>query len=141
MSAALAGPFLRFAIVGLLSNAVLYLAYLGLTALGMGHKTAMSLLYVVGVLQTFLFNRRWTFRHGGRVPGSLVRYATTYLGGYLFNLAALLWLVDILRMPHAPVQGVLIFVVAGGIFLCQRYWVFPHVTAAGAGRTAPPRPA
>ena len=44
--------FVRYALVGLAANFVLYLAYLALTWLGMGHKTAMTLLYALGVLQT-----------------------------------------------------------------------------------------
>ena len=56
---------IRFAVVGFASNLVLYLVYLGLTSIGLGHKNAMSILYVVGVLQTFVFNNKWTFRHYG----------------------------------------------------------------------------
>ena len=41
----------RFAVVGFSSNLVLYLVYLGLTSIGLGYKIAMSILYVVGVLQ------------------------------------------------------------------------------------------
>lgn len=29
---------------------------------GVGHKTAMILLYAVGVSLIFLFNRKWSFR-------------------------------------------------------------------------------
>ena len=57
--------FLRYAFVGLSSNLVLYLAYLGLTALGMGPRLAMSILYAVGVTVTFAVNRRWSFSHDG----------------------------------------------------------------------------
>ena len=56
---------IRFGVVGFASNLVLYLVYLGLTKIGLRHKFAMSILYVVGVLQTFVFNNKWTFRHYG----------------------------------------------------------------------------
>ena len=42
---------IRFPVVGFASNLVLYLVYLGLTSIGLGHKIAMSILYVIGVLQ------------------------------------------------------------------------------------------
>ena len=116
--------FLRYALVGLASNAVLYLGYLGLTWGDMGHKTAMSLLYAIGVLQTFMFNRRWTFRHRGGVFKSMRRYAVTYISGYVFNLVGLLVLVDRFELPHRPVQGVLILLIAIMIFLLQRFWIF-----------------
>ena len=57
--------FSRYAIVGLASNAIGYVLYIGLTRLGLGPKLAMSLLYGIGILQTFLFNKRWTFGHRG----------------------------------------------------------------------------
>ncbi len=57
--------FIRYAVVGLISNVSLYLVYLALTSAGMGHKIAMTLLYVVGVSLTFLLNRNWSFRQNG----------------------------------------------------------------------------
>ena len=50
--------FVRYAIVGFCSNAVLYFIYLVVTSFGIGYKTVMILLYATGILQTFLFNRR-----------------------------------------------------------------------------------
>ena len=116
--------FFRYAIVGLSSNAILYLVYLALTVGGIGHKSAMTLLYIVGVLQTFLFNKRWTFSHDGAHRGPFIRYILSYALGYLFNLAALLILVDWVRWPHQIVQGAMIFILAAMLFLLQKYWVF-----------------
>ena len=115
----------RYCIVGVVSKAALYLAYLILTYLGVGHKSAMTLLYIVGVLQTYYANRSWTFAHGGSVAVSLPRYVGAYVSGYLINLGGLLILTDVLGFPHQIVQGVLIFVVAGYLFVLQRLWVFP----------------
>ena len=114
----------RFGIVGLLSNAFLYLLYLGLTMAGMGHKLAMTLLYALGVAQTFVFNHRWTFAFGGTVPGALLRYIAVYLAGYAVNLGTLAFFVDRHGYPHQAVQGVSILGVAAMIFVLQKYWVF-----------------
>lgn len=114
----------RFAIVGVLSNAVLYLVYLWLTTLGMGHKSAMSLLYALGVGQTFLFNKRWTFRHDAAVHTALLRYVALYAAGYLFNLLMLMLLVDRAGFPHQWVQGGMILLLAVALFAGQKYWVF-----------------
>lgn len=116
--------FFRYAVVGLASNAVLYICYLVVTSAGIGHKTAMTVLYIIGVLQTYIFNRRWTFLYRGEASGSMLRYAASYAFGYLFNLAALFALVDILGLPHQVVQGALVMMVATLIFLLQKYWVF-----------------
>lgn len=122
----------RYAVVGLASNAVGYLLYLLLSYAGMGHKTAMTLLYVVGILQTFHFNRGWTFSHDGKLSGTFMRYLTAYAIGYLFNLT-FLWLgADLLHLPHQWVQAAAIAIVALSLFLMQKYWVFPPAVAGRA---------
>lgn len=114
----------RFGIVGIVSNVALFLVYLLLTRLGLGPKVAMTLVYGAGVLQTFVFNRRWSFEDEGHWAPSLVRYVVVYALGYFLNLAVLLVFVDALHLPHEWVQAITILAVAAVVFLLQRYWVF-----------------
>lgn len=79
---------------------------------------------VVGVAQTFYFNRSWSFGYDGRASPAFVRYLAAYAFGYVLNLMALMLLVDRWGWSHQWVQGVMIFVLAGILFLLQRYWVF-----------------
>lgn len=122
------GQLTRYGVVGLLSNTVGYLLYLAFTAAGMGPKLAMSLLYAMGVVQTFFFNKRWSFRHGGAHGPAFVRYCMTYAIGYLINLGMLYSLVDRLHYPHWAVQGVMILLISLLLFLMQKYWVFKAET-------------
>jgi putative flippase GtrA len=122
----------RYGLVGVVTNVLLFAGYLLLSTFGVGAKTAMSLLYVPGVLVGFLGNRTFTFGHEGRIPSSLVRYFATYAFGYAFSFASLVVFVDILHWPTDFVVLALIFVTAGMLFLLQRWWVFPRGT-----RTAP----
>lgn len=115
---------IRYVIVGLASNAVIYVAYVVLTQFGVGPKLAMSMLYCVGVLQTFVFNKKWTFRFQGAAAPTLVRYATVYAMGYAIQFLALMWLVDQMGLPHQWVMGVLILMVALLLFMAQKFWVF-----------------
>jgi len=116
--------FLRYAVVGLASNLILFLGYLLLTHFGMGHKTAMSLLYATGTSLTFIFNRNWTFGHDGHITKSFIGYVAVYALGYVFNLVALYYLVDKLGFNHQWVQGGLILVVAVLLFTLQKLVVF-----------------
>jgi putative flippase GtrA len=118
---------LRYGITGLISNAVMFIGYVLATGVGMGHKAAMSVFYGLSVLQTFAFNRRWTFRHGGRLAGPFLKHVTVYLAGYVFNLAGLVFFVDVAGLPHLAVQAVLIVLIAILLFVLQKYWVFPVV--------------
>ena len=63
--------FIRYAIVGVVSNALLFVLYLSLTVAGVGHKLAATLVYAVGVAQTFVFNRSWSFRDEGAAHHAL----------------------------------------------------------------------
>ena len=122
--------FVRFATVGVISNLTGYFIYIALNLAGMGPKLAMTLTYGLGVLQTFLFNRRWSFRFNGTVGPAMVRYIIAYGLGYLINFMALALLVDRIGLSHMFVQGVMIPIIAALLFLAQKYWVFPRVHAA-----------
>lgn len=124
------GQLLRFGVVGLASNGILYVLYLFMTMQGLGPKLAMSIAYGIGVAQTFLFNRRWTFRHDGSLSAAFVRYCATYGIGYLANLTALVVLVDGLGWPHEWTQGAMILCIAALVFVLQKFWVFRADSAA-----------
>lgn len=121
--------FSRYIVVGIASNSIGYLLYIVLTSLGLGPKLAMTLLYCVGVMQTFFFNRKWSFGFEGNATSAMVRYTTIYLLGYLIQLVALMQLVDRAGLPHQWVMAVLIVVMAVFFFLGQKYWVFRLRTA------------
>lgn len=125
----LTGSFVRFAIVGTGSNAALYVAYLGMTALGVGPKTAMTIAFALGVVVTFALNRAWSFRSRREPGGAFARYVLTYVAGYALNFAALVLLVDVAGYRHELVQGLMVVVVAVVMFLLQRHWVFAEPTA------------
>lgn len=126
------GQLIRYGIVGVASNAVGYLLYLAITAAGLEHKLAMTLLYAVGVAQTFIFNKRWSFRHAGAHATAFVRYCIAYASGYFVNLAALFILVDRLGYPHQLVQGVMILALAAMLFMLQKFWVFRSTSSQPA---------
>jgi putative flippase GtrA len=118
------GQFIRYVLVGLTSNSVLFLGYLALTSWGITPKIAMSGLYALGLIQTFAFNRGWTFKHEGSKSATSVKYFTSYGFGYLLNLLILTALVDQLGFPHQIVQGGATIALAFMLFGLQKYWVF-----------------
>jgi putative flippase GtrA len=118
--------FFRYAVVGVCSNAVLYGIYLLETRSGLGHELAATIVYGLGVLQTFIFNRRWTFKDEGLIGPSFRRYVSVYLLGYVLNLAGLIALVDWGGYPHQLAEGIMIIVVALLLFALQSRWVFQH---------------
>lgn len=121
---ALKHQFLYFAVIGVTTNGLLYMAYVLLTAVGMGPKIAMTLLFAAGVAWTYALNRIYTFRHPGEMRRSAIRYLGVYAVAYAGNLASMYILVDVARLPHRIVMLSLIAVTALATFAVQRLWVF-----------------
>lgn len=116
--------FFKYVLVGLLSNLVCYAIYLILTMFGMGHKFSMTMVYMLGVSQTFVVNKRWTFNYKGRGDWIFYRYCFAYGAGYVLNLLGLTFFVDMGGFRHDVVQACMIFVVAIFLFLLQKFWIF-----------------
>ncbi|EGV19346.1 GtrA family protein [Thiocapsa marina 5811] len=110
---------------------MLYVLYLILVDLGGDSKFVVALLYVVGLSVTFIFNKRWSFSHQGRLECSLKRYLILYGCLYLTNVMVLWLFVDLFVLPHAIVQACVVLTFIPVVFLVQRYWVFPVAASAG----------
>ncbi len=118
--------FLRYALIGLITNSLGYSIYLFLTYIWGYPKLTMTLLYIFGVLVSFLANRRFTFQHDGHIGLAGIRYLIVQCSGYFLNLFLLILFVDWIGLPHQIVQAVAIFVVAIYLFLSVRIFVFRH---------------
>jgi len=126
--------FTRYGVVGGISNLAGYLIYLAITYAGMEHKLAMTLLFVVGILLTFFFNKRWTFKHRGYLKRTVAKYIVTYGIAYLLNFLALLFFVNVLGYPHQLVQGVSVLALAFLLFITLRVWVFGNTRDGAVGK-------
>ena len=116
----------RYAVIGVATNALAYLCYLALTSFGLWPEGAMTIVYVSCALLGFLANRRLTFSHQGNVASSGARYVMAQGLGYAINVGLLFIFVDRLGYPHAWIQAMAIFVVAPVLFLAMKFFVFPR---------------
>jgi putative flippase GtrA len=112
-----------------------YALYLIVTWAGVGPKTTMSILYVVGTAISFVLNRNWSFRHDGTHGIALAKFVASYALGYLVNFCGLWLLVNRLGLPHQAVQAAMTLVVAALLFVLLRHFVF-RTSAHGAGAEA-----
>lgn len=115
---------IRYGLVGLGINAILYSCYLLLVFLGAEPKISMSVIYVIGLGIGFYGHRKLTFSHTENYKHAIARYLIAHLGGYSINFLLLLMLVDFMGLSHALVQAVSIFIVAAYLFIIFKYWVF-----------------
>jgi putative flippase GtrA len=116
--------WLRFVLVGV-SNTLLYAAtYALLERAGVQYVLASALAFVVGALNSYALNRRWTFRSRARRAPELARFLCAQLVGVAASLSLLAVLVEIAGLN--PLVGqVVAFPVASLItFVLSREWAF-----------------
>ncbi len=126
--ARLASSLAKFSLVGVANTAVDYGLFAWLT-LGAGwtapwaHGTSVA----AATLNSYLWNRNWTFRgSGGRAGvGQMVRFVTVNLASFGISLAALVALQAAGLPPLAAKAGAMLVTLVVN-FAGNRWWVFPQ---------------
>jgi putative flippase GtrA len=117
---------LRFLGVGVLNTLVgLTLIYLARFGLGWADVPANILGYAVGLTVSFSLNRRWTFRHEGRLLSAQLRFLAAFAVAYAANLAALLLLTRGLGVASIVAHPAGMVVYTSIFYILSRYFVFP----------------
>lgn len=160
--------FLRFAIVGCLNVAISFvtflvfyryvpLASLALDASGAtGAQIAGALArlgvpkvdagfanvvgYAVGMVNSFILNKKWTFEAKGRTALQARRFVILNLAGLGLSTALVLVLVDVMGMAYIPVWIATTALVMLANFVGNKYWTFvAHSADDGHGVSADAR--
>lgn len=117
---------IRYGIVGVVSNGLLYLVYIALTFMYVIPEVAATIAYVLGVCWTYFFNRNWSFESRAAHRKAAPRYALTYLAGYFITIGILAAGYRWMGMQHFISQLIAIGAAAIVIFLLLRFWVFAN---------------
>jgi putative flippase GtrA len=117
-------PVLRFGMIGGLNNLLSYGIFVVLTLTGMPSISAATITYVTGMAVSYLANRSFTFRHSGSARHSVLRFIVVNIAGYAVNITILAVFVELIGWNALVVQLGAIVVVATGIYLGMRFWVF-----------------
>jgi len=126
MSSTLLQP-LRFILVGAVNT------FLGLTIIfaakgivGLDDFVSNLLGYSFGLLISFFLNRKWTFRHNGRIFPTAMRFVTAFLASYMANLITVYGLRDGVGLNSYLAQAFGIVPYTMIFYLTSRYYVFPE---------------
>jgi putative flippase GtrA len=113
----------RFGIVGvsntLIGFTVFWSAHHLMPAMG-----AQCLSYVVGMLWSYYWNRRWTFQSQGRVASEASRFFTSQIGFMLLSSGLLGLFVDRLHFPSGPTWLATMVLITILNFVVSRFWSF-----------------
>jgi len=117
--------FIRFIFTGFLSNAFAYVCFLiGVYIFGVGHKTAASILFLIGMSANYIINKNWTFNFYSNSISTMVKFLITYLLGYCFNMVILIIFVDKLDYPPAYVQFLAILMLVFYYYNLNKHFIF-----------------
>jgi putative flippase GtrA len=117
--------FVKFGIVGVSNTLLTFAVYtLLLKVFGVWYLAASAIGFAVGTINSFLLNRRWTFR--GHVGDALtpVRWTVVQCGGLGVNEGLLYVFVHDARVDKLLSQAFATAVVTITTFLANRAWTF-----------------
>lgn len=116
---------LRFLAVGVLNTAVgLGTIYGCKFFLGFGDVPANVIGYAAGLINSFLWNRKWTFSHSGDTAGTILRFVVVFLVAYAANLSAVLLLIHVFSVNAYLAQALATAPYTALFYLGSRYFVF-----------------
>jgi putative flippase GtrA len=122
--------FLKYGVVGASNTILTFVIYSALVLLHVDYLAALVFGYFVGSLNSYILNRRWTFRAGHlahTVAGT--RFAVVQGCAIVANLALLYLFVHDLHLPRIASQAILTIPVLAVTFFINRAWSFAHPTS------------
>lgn len=116
----------RFAIVGVANTLVDFAVFTFLAqVMGANVYLSQALGYGAGILNSYTFNRSWTFRDQGRFfSPALVRFLALSLTMLAFSTGLLYLTINLGGLPKFPAKIAVTGVTMAVNFLVSRFWVF-----------------
>jgi putative flippase GtrA len=126
--------FIKFGIVGASNTLLAFIVYtLLLKVFGVWYLAAGAIGFLLGAVNSFLLNRRWTFKEHKGDALTPVRWGVVQGCGLALNEGLLYLLVDGVRVDKLLGQACATGVVTVLTFFVNRAWTFrvhPHVAVA-----------
>ncbi len=142
LNPALVAQFVKFGVVGVFNTLLSLAVYaLLLKAFGVEYLAASAIGYAVGMVNGFLWNRRWTFR--GHVGDALtpVRWIVVQGCGLAANLGLVFVFVHDAGLDKLLGQACATAIVVVFTFIANRAWTFRMDPAPRLGGEGPGSPA
>jgi putative flippase GtrA len=118
----------RFLTVGLLNTALDAAIYYALTRsfafFGASPVYAKAISYTVGILNSFFWNRLWTFRSRASAGATLLPYAAVNLSGLALNTGTMQLGLKILGLPESVSFILATGLTTGWNFLVSKFLIF-----------------
>ncbi len=119
-----ARQFVKFTLVGAMTTAINFAVYGVLLWLDVFYITAAVFAFVFATLNSYTFNRIWTFRAGKHRTRKLVKFILVQTTGLTLNLIGLAVLVEVVGVHAFPAQVIANGLVVLSNFAGNKFWTF-----------------
>ena len=124
---AVIGQLVRFGIVGCSNTLLSWCAFALLVWAGVHHLVASAIAWTLGALNSYVHNRRWTFRSRGRYGPELARFAAVQCAGLALDLLLLHALTTDTGVDALVAQALVYPATTVAMFVLSRQWAFAAV--------------
>lgn len=118
---------IRYLIGGIYNTIFGYLAFVALLLVferSLHYLIVLVISHVISVANAFIVYRRFVFKSTGRVLFEYLRFNLVYLIAFIFNIAALPFLVEIARMTPMKGQAAITVVTVILSYVGHKYFSF-----------------
>ncbi|CAI8853976.1 GtrA domain-containing protein [Bacillus sp. IT-79MI2] len=116
--------FLKFGLVGIFNTLITIISYIILVKFGINYLIANIISYLIGVANSYYWNKNWVFRSNGKNLSIFLKFLIVNLIVLAFNTFSLFILVDKLLYNEFIAQ---IFAIGIGMminFFLNKIWTF-----------------
>lgn len=114
----------RFIFVGILNTIVGYGAYFILLYFNIYYIFALLISHIIGVTNSFIWNKKWTFRSEGNTRREGLKFSSVYGITFILNLFILTFFVEGLKLTPQTGQVVALGICTMISYFGHKYWSF-----------------
>ncbi|MDM5237014.1 sugar translocase [Bacillus cereus] len=121
---------LKFGLVGIFNTLITIISFMILVKLGMNYLVANTISYLIGVANSYYWNKNWVFKPNNKSTSMFFKFLTVNLIVLAFNTLCLFILVDKLAFNPFIAQ---IFAIGVGMvinFVLNKIWTFNQTEKA-----------
>ncbi|AMR05696.1 GtrA family protein [Bacillus cereus] len=116
--------FLKFSLIGILNTFITIISYIALIKVGINYLTANCFAYLIGVINSYYWNKNWVFEFKNKEISLFLKFLTVNIIVLTFNTINLFILVDKLFINKFISQLVSISVGMIMNFFLNKLWTF-----------------
>jgi putative flippase GtrA len=113
----------RFVIVGFINVIISYITY-ALALFYFSILVSLILSYIIGILNSYLWNRAWTFESKNNKKKELIRFIAVYAFVFLINYILLFIIIYHINIDSRIAQIIVLPITTIISFIGHKYWSF-----------------